>query len=108
LSPIAVRVAEGGVEYLRCCRTTDLGATLSRLRARGVHVIGADGHTGSSVRGFAFARPTVLVVGHEREGLSARVRAECEAFVAVRGAGKIDSLNVAVAAGVLLGELTGR
>jgi TrmH RNA methyltransferase len=107
LSPIAVRVAEGGVEHLRCCRTTDLASTLSRLRARGVHVIGADAHAGASARGYPFARPAVLVVGHEREGLSARVRAECEAFVAVRGTGAIESLNVAVAAGVLLGELAG-
>jgi tRNA G18 (ribose-2'-O)-methylase SpoU len=99
-------VAEGGVEYLQCCRTTDLGNTLSRLRVRGVHVIGADGHAGTSVRDFHFVRPAVLVVGHEREGLGTRVRSECEAFVAVRGAGTIDSLNVAVAAGVLLGELT--
>jgi TrmH RNA methyltransferase len=106
LSPIAVRVAEGGVEHLQCSRTTDLGNTLSRLRARGVHVIGADAHSGENVRGFSFVRPTVLVVGHEREGLSDRVRSECEAFVAVRGTGAIESLNVAVAAGVLLGELT--
>jgi len=107
LSPIAVRVAEGGVEHLRCCRTTDLGNTLSRLRARGVHVVGADARAGADARGFSFARPAALVVGHEREGLSLRVRAECEAFVTVRGAGTMESLNVAVATGVLLGELTG-
>jgi len=105
LSPLAIRVAEGGVEFIQCCRTTDLADTLTRLRSRGVHVTGTDGQTGRNVRGFPFERPTVLVVGHEREGLSARVRAACEAVVGVRGSGTMESLNVAVATGVLLAEM---
>ena len=105
LAPTAVRVAEGGVEELRIARTTDLADTLSRLRARGVRVVGADGHATTGAIGFAYARPTVLVLGNEREGLAERVRAQCDAVVAIRGSGKIESLNVAVAAGVLMSEL---
>jgi len=105
LTTTAVRVAEGGVEHVRLARTTDLADTLARLRARGAHVVGADAHATTSAFGFAFARPAVLVVGNEREGLADRVRAQCDAVVAVRGAGGVESLNVAVAAGLLMAEV---
>jgi tRNA G18 (ribose-2'-O)-methylase SpoU len=106
LPPTAVRVAEGGAEQVELARSTDLADTLARLRARGIRVVGADGRATASARGFAFGRPTVLVVGHEREGLGERVRAQCDAIVAVRGGGRVESLNVAVAASVLLAEMT--
>ena len=106
LHPDAVRVAEGGAEHLALARTTDLAATLGRLRECGVTVIGAESKGGEDAARFRFGRPTVLVLGHEREGLSTRVRAECSALVCVRGRGGLDSLNVSVAAGVLVAALT--
>jgi TrmH RNA methyltransferase len=105
LAPDAIRVAEGGVEHLALSRTTDLADTLARLRSRGVRVYGADGAARESAIGFAFERPAILVVGHEREGLSPRVRAECDHLLAIRGAGAVESLNVAVATGILVSEL---
>lgn len=105
LAPDAIRVAEGGVEHLTLARTTDLADTLSRLAQRGVSIVGADGASPTSALGHRFARPTVLVMGHEREGLSPRVRAQCSAIVAIPGSGAVESLNVAVAAGILIREL---
>ncbi|HEY3821185.1 MAG TPA: RNA methyltransferase [Polyangiaceae bacterium] len=106
LAPTAVRVAEGGAEHVQLARTTDLADTLGRLRARGVRIVGADGQATTGAAGFAFGRPALLVVGNEREGLGDRVRARCDALVAVRGAGSVESLNVSVAAGVLMAEMT--
>ena len=105
LAPDAVRVAEGGAERILLSRTTDLADTLSRLRARKVTIVGADGHADTSAIGFRFGRPALLVLGHEREGLGPRVRAQCDAIVAIPGSGAVESLNVAVAAGVLMAEL---
>lgn len=105
LASDAVRVAEGGAEHLAICRTTDLADTLARLRAGGVRVVGADGAAKHSALGFAFPRPVVLVMGHEREGMSERVRAQCDATVAIPGTGAVESLNVGVAAGLLLAEI---
>jgi TrmH RNA methyltransferase len=105
LAPDAIRVAEGGTESLALARTTDLADTLGRLRAKGVKIVGADGQGDASAIGFAFARPVILVMGHEREGMSERVRAQCDAIVAIRGSGAVESLNVAVAAGVLVAEM---
>jgi tRNA G18 (ribose-2'-O)-methylase SpoU len=104
LASTAVRVAEGGAEELPLSRTTDLAETLARLRSRGVRTIGTDAKAQTSALGFAFSRPTVLVVGNEREGLGDRVRKECDSLVAIRGQGRIESLNVAVAASLLIAE----
>jgi tRNA G18 (ribose-2'-O)-methylase SpoU len=87
------------------CRTPDLGETLARLQGRGVRVIGADSHAKGSAIGHRFGRPVVLVLGHEREGMTERVRAQCDELVAIPGSGAVESLNVSVAAGLLIGEM---
>jgi TrmH RNA methyltransferase len=108
LAPTAVRVAEGGVEHLAMARTTDLADTLARLRARGVKVVGTDGQARDSALSHPFHRPAVLVLGNEREGLGDRIRAQCDAVVAIQGSGAVESLNVAVAAGVLVSRMMQR
>jgi TrmH RNA methyltransferase len=105
LPPFALRVAEGGAEHLAFSRTTDLADTLGRLRSEGIPVIGADAHASGGLEAIGGRPASVLVLGHEREGLGPRVKAQCSALVAIQGSGAIDSLNVAVAAGVLLAEL---
>jgi TrmH RNA methyltransferase len=101
----AIRVAEGGAEHLALARTTDLASTLERLRASGVRVVGAESDCSHDAIGHRFDGPTVLVLGHEREGLSDRVRAQCDALVSIRGSGAITSLNVAIAASLMISEL---
>lgn len=106
LDPNAIRVAEGGAEHIVLARTTDLADTLARLRSRGVSVVGTDGAAETSVLDHRFTRPSLVVLGNEREGLSPRVRAQCDAVVAIRGSGAVESLNVGVAAGILIAQLT--
>jgi TrmH RNA methyltransferase len=101
----AVRVAEGGAEHLALARTTDLADTLARVRARGIAVVGADGEGTLDARGVDFEGPLVIVMGNEREGMLPRVRTECDRIVAIRGSGNVESLNVAVAAGVLFSRV---
>lgn len=105
LAPDALRVAEGGAEDLLLSRTTDLAPSLAKLRARGVHVIGAESDGAESLHDASLPRPVVIVVGHEREGLSDRVRATCERMVTIPGGGLVGSLNVAVTAGVFCAAL---
>jgi len=105
LPAFAQRVAEGGAEHLELCRTTDLADTLGRLKSQGVLIIGADAHARGAPLDVAPTASCVLVLGHEREGLGARVKAQCNSLVTIQGSGALESLNVAVAAGVLLAEL---
>lgn len=105
LDPNAIRVAEGGCEHIALSRTTDLADTLGRLRRRGVTIFGTDGHADTDAMTFDFPRPSVVVMGNEREGLGARIRAQCDTVLAIRGTGAVESLNVGVAAGVLIARL---
>jgi tRNA G18 (ribose-2'-O)-methylase SpoU len=105
LDPNAARVAEGGAEELALARTTDLADTLAQMRKAGVRVIGADQNATVDARDYAFPRPALVVMGNEREGLGERARAACDATVGIRGAGAVESLNVGVAAGILLARL---
>ncbi len=105
LPPDAARVAEGGAEQLTLSRTTDLAETLAQLRKVGVRVYGAENDGAEDITRFTIARPCVLVVGHEREGISPRVKEQCDAMLAIRGTGAIQSLNVSIATSLMLHEL---
>ncbi|MCX7808144.1 MAG: RNA methyltransferase, partial [Deltaproteobacteria bacterium] len=105
LSPDAIRVAEGGAELVRFARTTDLAETLNRLRDKGACVCGAESEGGGGVETIPKNTPLVFVFGHEREGLSKRVRETCDLIVSIPRRTALASLNVAVAAGILIHEM---
>jgi TrmH RNA methyltransferase len=102
LTPAMVRVAEGGAEHVPVCFVPELAAALDALRSAGARVFGADAHRGSALSEVRWPERSVLVLGSERDGLTAAVRKRCHDFVQIPGSGVLDSLNVSVAAGVLL------
>jgi TrmH RNA methyltransferase len=102
LPSAAVRVAEGGAEQLPVGYVAELGATLAALARAKIAVVAADAHEGDSLDDFRWPERCVLVLGAEREGLSAPVLAARPTRVHIPGTGRVESLNVSVAAGVLL------
>lgn len=85
----------------------NLARALRELTKAGYWIYGADA-TGENVRTAVINRPTVIVLGSEDKGLRPNVRAACDALLSIPGGGFADSLNVSVAAGILLYEVTGR
>lgn len=105
----AHRVAEGGLAHLEMLTVPDLAALLGRLRAAGYDVVGAATRGGRPRRlRETGAAPLALVLGNEEHGLAADVAAACSRLVTLPGSGKVESLNVSVAAGILLWELHAR
>jgi TrmH RNA methyltransferase len=102
VSAAATRIAQGGAERVPCYAVTDLATTLRRLSQGGVQVVGADTRGGVALARFVWRRPTCVVLGNEGEGLSKTVRAACSGLVSIPGDGGVESLNVSVAAGILL------
>jgi RNA methyltransferase, TrmH family len=102
----AHRVAEGGLEQVKVWRVPALPAFLHTLREGGYETIGAATRGGGALapRGLQ-ARPLALVVGNEEQGLAPEVARACERLVTLGGSGRVESLNVAVAAAVLLHTL---
>ncbi len=101
LSSAAVRVAQGGAEHVEFVRERELASMLSRLAKEGIAVIGTDVRGKRDVNDVRWPARSVIVLGSEREGLSAGVRSACTELVTIGGSGAVESLNVSVAAGVL-------
>jgi TrmH RNA methyltransferase len=103
LSDAAHRVAEGGLEYVEVYRVRDLPAVCRQLRP--FYRV-----AGTTLRGRAVdlerleddPRPLALVLGNEEDGLSAETLGACELAVIVRGAGRVQSLNVSATAAILI------
>jgi RNA methyltransferase, TrmH family len=102
-SDASYRIAEGGFEHLSLCRAR-LPAALPELR-RAYHVVGAA--PGAAGRGpepldLRGERPPALVLGNEETGLDAATLAACDAIATIPGCGRLQSLNVAAAAAILI------
>lgn len=105
----AFRVAEGGLEAVEVMRVPRLAAFARELAGVGYDVVGAATRGGRlGVGGTANVgrtRPMALVLGNEEHGLAADVVAACTRLVTIPGQGAVESLNVSVAAAVLMWEL---
>ena len=105
LTPAAVKAAAGAAERLPFVQVTNLARTLERLRRDyGLRVVGADAGAPLELYGADLRGPLVLVLGAEGRGLRRLTRERCDALVRIPMAGAAESLNVSVAAAVLLYE----
>lgn len=104
----AFRVAEGGLAHVEVLRVTELAMFLRELAAAGYDVVGAAARGGRLQAAGAKGRPVALVLGNEEHGLAPAVAAACSRLVTIPGSGKVESLNVSVAAAVLMWELVVR
>jgi TrmH family RNA methyltransferase len=100
--PKTVRGSMGSLFNIPLARTTDVPALFPLLRGRGLRAIGADAHRGKAWGQGAWASGVALILGNEAQGLSEDVRAHVEDWARLPIVGKAESLNVAVAGGVLM------
>lgn len=96
----------GAFVSLPVAQVVNLRRALDNLRDKGFWIIGAAGEGPVSVYDFDWRRDTVLVLGSESKGISRSVREGCDELVRVPGAETVESLNVSVAGGIILGEIT--
>ena len=100
----AIRIAEGGAEYVRLAGEEKLAERLTALGQQGWAVLGLE-TDGSPLPQQRPGRPVLLVLGHEHEGLRPEIRRACSTVHRIAGSGTLASLNVSVAAGVALALL---
>lgn len=98
------RSSAGAASWVTCSVVTNLVRCVEKLKSNGFWVYGADAG-GTSVQEGKFADRTVLVMGSEGTGISRLLKEQCDSIVSIPTCGKIDSLNVSVATGVLLYEI---
>lgn len=104
LNATVAKSACGALEYMRVARVTNIPNTIDELKKQGVWVYGAD-MDGKDYTTFDFSGATALVIGNEGRGIGRLVGEKCDEIVSLPMAGKINSLNASVAAGVLMYEV---
>ncbi len=107
LSDVVHRTSTGALESVFLVQVSNLARRLDWLKERGCWVTGSESELGStsSYLQTDFTSPTVLVVGGEEKGLRQLTRSKCDLLVSIPMYGTVESLNVAVAAGILLYEV---
>jgi 23S rRNA (guanosine2251-2'-O)-methyltransferase len=105
ISAQVMKRSSGALLHLPVARVVNLGRALDRLAERGFWVLGTAGEGPESIYGFDWQRDLVLVLGSEEKGLSPLIRTRCHQILRIPGEGKVESLNVSVAAGVVLSEI---
>ena len=102
---MAWRASAGAAVRVPVARATNLNRTLGQWADSGVRVVGLDARGDTALDELDASGPVVVVVGSEGKGLSRLVRQNCDAVVSIPMAGPAESLNAAVAAGVVLAEI---
>jgi 23S rRNA (guanosine2251-2'-O)-methyltransferase len=98
------KVAAGAAEFVPVASVTKLARTLDLLKERQIWVVGTDGEAQQSVFEADLKRPLALVLGAEGSGMRRLTRDRCDFLVRIPMAGRVGSLNVSVATGVVLFE----
>lgn len=101
---VIARSSAGASSWVPVSVVTNLVRTVEKLKSNGFWVYGADAG-GVSVEEGKFSKKSVLVMGSEGTGISRLLKEQCDSIVSIPTCGKIDSLNVSVATGVLLYEI---
>jgi len=104
ITPAVSKVASGAAEETPYLMVTNLARTLDALKARDIWVIGADAQAPQDLYAADLPAPIAWVLGAEGEGMRRLTRERCDALVRIPMRGTVGSLNVSVAAGVLLYE----
>jgi 23S rRNA (guanosine2251-2'-O)-methyltransferase len=104
LSATVRKVASGAAESVPLIQVTNLARTLRWLKEREIWIVGTDDQAEHSLYGAKLTGPLAIVLGAEGTGLRRLTRENCDALVSIPMRGIVESLNVSVAAGVLLYE----
>jgi 23S rRNA (guanosine2251-2'-O)-methyltransferase len=104
ITPTVCKVASGAAETVPVYQVTNLARTLRWLKEQGVWVAGAAGEAEQLVYQADLTAPLALVIGAEGKGMRRLTREQCDFFVKLPMLGQVESLNLSVAAGVLLYE----
>jgi len=105
LTEAAVRASAGAAAHLRVARVTNLVRAMEEIKHAGYWLVGLDEHAEKRHTDIDLSGPTALVLGGEGKGLHHLVKERCDFVVSIPTSGPVRSLNVSVAAGVVLFEV---
>jgi TrmH RNA methyltransferase len=103
-SGAAVRTAEGGAEHVKAISADNFLDVLASFRKAGYTIVTTSSHKGTALGKAELPAKIVLVLGEESDGLSDSAWQQGDINISIGGTGKVESLNVSVATGILLAD----
>lgn len=104
ITPVVSKVASGAAEATPYLMVTNLARTLAELKERNIWVVGAEEGAAKKLYEADLPRSIAWVLGAEGEGMRRLTRESCDLLVRIPMRGEVESLNVAVSAGICLFE----
>lgn len=101
----AVKTSAGALHYLPVCREHSILGAVRFLKDNGYKVVAASEKAAINYTQASYTDPVAIVMGAEDVGISPEVLRQCDSLVAIPQFGNIGSLNVSVAAGILIYEV---
>lgn len=105
LVPEAVKASAGAAEYIPVAMVANIKHVIADMKEEGVLVVGAEAGTGRTIWDLDLSVPLALVVGSEGKGLRKTVKEDCDVLVSLPMKGRVNSLNVSVAAAIMIYEI---
>lgn len=100
----AIKASAGALHHIHIVRESNLAKTIQFLKDSGVTIAGCTEKAAELVSAFDFTVPCALILGSEEKGIEPELLRRCDALVKIPMPGKVASLNVSAAAGMVLYE----
>ncbi len=104
LTETVAKSSAGATEYVKVAKVTNVNRLIDELKEHNIWVVGASGDAEMNYSDWDWNQSTALVMGGEGKGLHRLTAEKCDVLVKIPMSGKIESLNVSVATGVILFE----
>lgn len=98
------KVSAGAVQHMKIARVTNISDTIDILKKEGLWICGTEIHTKTYYYDQELTGPIGIVIGNEGNGISQKVKKNCDFLVKIPMKGKITSLNASVSTGIILYE----
>src|SRR5215471_17968724 len=105
VTPVVTKASAGASEHLPVAKVTNIARTVDELKDRNIWVVGLDERGDKTYDALDYNMDCAIVLGAEGKGVHDLVRRKCDFLVSIPMLGKVSSLNVSVAAGVMLYEI---
>lgn len=105
INQTVVKTSAGATEHLKISVVNNLSQSLKLLKENGFWIVGSSLENSKNYMDIDFKIPIALIVGNEEKGLRRLTAENCDFLVKIPMKGKIKSLNVSVASGILLFEI---
>jgi 23S rRNA (guanosine2251-2'-O)-methyltransferase len=105
INETVIKISAGATEYLKICLVNNLVNTIKQLKENKFWIIGSSLVNSKEYAQVDYKIPVALVVGNEEKGIRKLTAQNCDILVRIPMKGYIQSLNVSVAAGIILFEI---